>query len=132
MLIGPRWLPAMPDSSPPHQTQSLEDSFTEEWDSKDGRERSGLLMQLALRGLPEAERLYLVSANPTVLDWGYGRAEGAVAISRAFNGRRLSELSFAAASKERPDTEDPDFAFLSTPHGQIPREFDIIVVSGRL
>ena len=106
--------------------------YFEERTSNCSREKAVAPVQLAISALPEAERLYLLTAKPTLLHWGCGFGEGAGEISRIFPDVRVSGLDFAAAATDRARANYPDLEFLPSPEGHIPREFDVIIVSERL
>ena len=121
----------MPDGSPVTITQTWE-AYFEERTSNGAGEQAVALMQLAISALPEAERLYLLTAKPTLLHWGCGFGEGVGAISRIFPDVRVSGLDLAVAATDRARANYPDLEFLPSPQGHIPREFDVIIASERL
>src|SRR5207253_6356046 len=122
----------MPGPSPLNPIRSCGDDVREESDSGASGNSTGSLMRLALEALPDAERFYLMSASPTVLDWGCGSGSGTAAISSVFPGARVSGLDRASAAVDRARKNHPGIEFLLSPEGHIPRPFDVIFASERL
>ncbi|HZN69355.1 MAG TPA: methyltransferase domain-containing protein, partial [Tepidisphaeraceae bacterium] len=109
-----------------------EDYFREKWEANRGREQTRHFMRRLIESLPEAEVSFLSSRPTEVLDWGCALGEGVKALADQFPLARVAGLDFSATAIDSARRHYPDFEFLRTDDGHIPRHFDVIVTSNCL
>src|SRR5262245_11448892 len=106
--------------------------FQSSWERNGGVGQSRHFMELLVANLPAAERAYLRTRRPEVLDWGCAFGQGVEVLAEAFPTARVIGLDFAINAVQEARSRYPDREFILSDNGSIPREFDVITTSNCL
>lgn len=109
-----------------------EDYFAEQWDAYGGRAQTAYFMRRLVEHLPAAEREYLNSRDASILDWGCAFGNGVDVLAQTFPRCSVSGLDFAETAIAEAKSCFPQYEFHRTDNGEIPKSFDVVVVSNCL
>src|SRR5258706_6533889 len=89
-------------------------------------------MRSLVAHLSDPELAFLLTTPASVLDWGCAMGDGVKMLSDTFRLANVAGLDFAARALEVARAEYPNFEFIHTLDGSIPRKFDVVITSNCL
>jgi SAM-dependent methyltransferase len=119
-------------SSPMGSRKWWDYQLAHSWEINGGPAQTSYFMRELIDHLPMPELNFLRSNSLSILDWGCATGEGVAILGHTFPLCRVAGMDIALSAVETAQARFPQYEFMLTEEGEIPRPFDVVLTSNVL